>query len=86
MKENIRVQAIKCLENVGIFINNESSEDVCLVDHNLDSITFISFIVELENTFHIEIPSQYISYDFLSSLNSIINVIESLTTPAILNC
>ena len=82
MNELIRSQVITCLENVGVFISDENPEDVHLTEYNLDSITFISFIVELENTFDVEIPGQYISYDFLSSLNSIVDVMESLTSPA----
>lgn len=53
-----------------------SGDDLDLREHIADSIQFISFIVDVEKKFGIEIPSEYLLYDSISSLHSFVNIIR----------
>ena len=72
-----RERVIRCLNTVGILID-PTSDDVNLNDYDVDSITFISFIVEIEKEFDIEIPDGYLYVEILQSLNGFINLVEQL--------
>ena len=52
-------------------------EDVDLSDYIIDSIQFISFIVDIENEFGIEIADDYLRYDIISSLHSLAQIVEN---------
>lgn len=67
---------IETLEDQGIFI--ELEEDVNLLDYNIDSITFMSIIIELESQLNIEFPDELLSYDSLRSLNGFATLILEL--------
>lgn len=67
-----------CLENIGFMIAIEKDEDINLMEYQMDSITFILFIVEMETHFGIEIPDQYLSYQTVESLKGLSNLIEIL--------
>ncbi len=66
-----------CLNTVGILIA-PTSDDVNLNDYDVDSISFISFIVEVEKEFDIEIPDGYLYVEILQSLNGFVNLVEQL--------
>ena len=67
-----------CLENIGFIILISGNEDVNLMQYHMDSYTFISFIVELENHFNIAIPDEYLNYQTIESLRGLSNLIELL--------
>ncbi len=67
---------VKTLEEQGIFI--ELEEDVNLLEYNIDSITFMSIIIELESQLNIEFPDELLSYDSLRSLNGFATLILEL--------
>ena len=50
--------------------------DLDLRDYIIDSIQFISFIVEVEREFDIEIPNEILLYDSISSLHSFADLIR----------
>ena len=54
-----------------------TGEDVDLSDYIIDSIQFISFIVDIENEFGIEIADDYLRYDIISSLHSLAQIVEN---------
>ena len=70
-------QIIKCLNNIGIFLENDD-ELMNLNEFIEDSLAFIMFIVEIEQTFEIEIPDEYLSMDAISSIDAVNNMIENL--------
>ncbi len=72
-----REKVIECLSNVGVLINS-NTDDVNINDYDLDSITFISFIVEIEKEFEIEIPDGYLYVNILQSLNGFVNLVDEL--------
>ena len=49
-----------------------------LTDYIEDSLTFISFVSELENEFDIEIPDEYLLQGVLGTLNDLKNIITLL--------
>lgn len=80
-KKEIEKKIVELLEEVGISIDNEldlEKEDIDLRECFVDSFSFISFVVELENTFDIAIPEEYTTMDHFSSLRALVIVIQDL--------
>lgn len=76
-RSDIKKELIKCFEEVGIVINEEE-EDVDINSYGVDSIMYISIIIELENKIGITIPDRYLGFDNFSSLNALSNIIYEL--------
>lgn len=74
--EEIRKKVIECFNNLGFVIDNDDSVDI--LDFLDDSITYISFIVEIEQAFEIEIPDEYLLQGSMRTLGNVCEVIESL--------
>lgn len=51
--------------------------DLDLRDYLTDSIQFISFIVDIEKKFDMEMPDEYLLYDSISSLHSFAEIIRN---------
>lgn len=69
----IRDRVIQCLENIGYSGDYES--DTKLSDFIEDSVQFVSFIVELEEEFHIEIPDDYLILGSFQDINDVCEII-----------
>ena len=76
MENNIREKVIECMRNIGIYMDEE--DDFELQDYIDDSVSFITFIVELEQQFAIEIPDSYLTMDSMSTLSDICNFIKAV--------
>lgn len=76
MENNIREKVIECMRNIGIYMEEE--DDFELQDYIDDSVSFITFIVELEQQFAIEIPDSYLTMDSMSTLSDICNFIKAV--------
>lgn len=63
------------LDNIGIQIPNLDGE-VFLADYIEDSMAFMSFILEIEEEFDIEVPDEYLSIDMLESVTDAVNMIR----------
>ena len=74
MELEIRNKIVQALNNVGLFFTIEELEENTIGELLPDSITYISFIVELEQAFDIEIPDEYLIPEKISSLEGIINL------------
>lgn len=59
-----------CLEENGIEVLNDGTLD------NVDSISFISSIVSLEEEFNIEFPDEYLLIEKMNNINNICLIIE----------
>ena len=70
-------QIVDCLNEVGIIVDSKCV-DIDLRDYDMDSLVFISFIVEVERKFNIIIPDEYLVYDNMQSLCGFTNLVESL--------
>ena len=68
---------IEEMENLGIIIG-ASAEDIDLLNKGIDSITFISFIVSIEERLNIEIPDEYLRIEALNSFNGFSHLVYSL--------
>ncbi len=77
MNTEVRKAIIEELENLGIIID-DSESDVDLLSIEIDSITFISFIVALEDRFDIIFPDEYLTMDVMRSLNGFSDLICAL--------
>lgn len=73
--QDIEKRLMKCLNNVGIIINSEE-ELQGLKDFIDGSIVFITFIVEIEQEFKIEIPDDFLQIECLETIDSIKAIIE----------
>jgi acyl carrier protein len=76
---NIREKIINVLEAAGIYFDREKNDDDSdLREYIMDSIQFITFIVELEKEINIEFPDDVLIYDKLASLNGFITIVGSI--------
>jgi len=75
--DKIRKAILKLLENNGIVIELDEG-DLDLRNYSIDSIMFISFIVDLENEFSIAIPDEYLTIELLQSIDGLTNFIIEL--------
>ena len=69
---NIKESINKMLEENGIELDEQG------VLTNVDSISFISTIVSIEQEFDIEFPDEYLLLSSLSSINDIVRVVETV--------
>lgn len=65
------------LENLGVIIEI-NDDDLDLNDIDINSLTFITFIVNLEERLAIEIPDELLSMEAFKSLNGFSTMIASL--------
>ena len=76
--DKVKTTIIKLLENNGIIIES-GEEDLDLRNYSIDSIMFISFIIDVENEFAIAIPDEYLTIELLQSIDGLTNLIIELT-------
>lgn len=76
LKKVIESKVIEALNNIGILVDIEDFNSINLKDYEMDSIMFVSFIVELEESFNIMIPDEYLSINQLTNLNFIVSIVE----------
>lgn len=70
---------INILSNIGIIIENiDKDSSIFLNEYIEDSIAFISFVVEIENVFGIEIPDEYLLFSEMETLSDVCNIINSI--------
>lgn len=72
----MRSRIIACLQRLG-FIVDEREENFELQEYLEDSVSFISFIVELESEFDIEIPDEYLMPDSMKTYKDVCAAIEA---------
>lgn len=75
--DDITERILNCLLELGIVFEREEN-NFELTDYIEDSLTFISFVSELENEFDIEIPDEYLLQGVLGTLNDLKNIITLL--------
>lgn len=78
--ENTKILAIQVLEENGIYMDEEYEDDLL----EMDSISFMSVITGLEETFNMYIPVKYINnppktfIEFLKFIEDILNDSETI--------
>ena len=73
----MRDRIVSCMKNIGLIIENDEL-DFNVTEYIKDSITFITFIVDLETEFDIEIPDEYLILPKLNTISNIIKIFEKL--------
>lgn len=68
---------LRVLENNGIIVENEDM-DVDLSSYSIDSIMFISFIIDMENEMSVVFPGDYLTVDVLKSIDGLTNLLLEL--------
>ena len=77
---NITVKMCELLNHLGYHITYEElqKDDIDLGDFIVDSLEFVTLIVEIENTFLIELPYVFLDFGILASLMWMISAVEAL--------
>jgi len=69
---------MEIMVDMGIICPTEDlTEDIDLRDYIYDSIIFISFIVEIESKFNVELGDEFLMYDNLQSMKGFVNLLEA---------
>ncbi|MBO5199476.1 MAG: acyl carrier protein [Lachnospiraceae bacterium] len=71
---------IQSMQNIGIDIPDEFADDIDLRDYVIDSIAFISFVLELEDALKIELPYEILIYDNLSSCKGFCAMLDDVVS------
>lgn len=61
-------------------VEKTEEDDIIIHSEQIDSIQMVSIIVDIEETFNIEIPDEYMVPDFMSSFQHVCNVITELVS------
>lgn len=71
--ESIRKTIIDCLENIGIFLDDEDGdENIC--DYGMSSLDYILLICDIEESLSIEMPDDYLNIQKVVSINKLANI------------
>ena len=74
--DEIMQKIMMALENCNVFIDESDDYGLELKDYFIDSIVFISFIVELENAFGIEIDMDMLNIENFKDLSTVHKLIS----------
>lgn len=78
IKEKLVNLLIATFPNVSL--NKDALDYVNLIDDlGMDSITFVSIVVEIEKIFDIIIPDEILVVETFNSLNNIVYIVEDLS-------
>lgn len=64
------------MDNLGYEIGDADAD--LLIDNQVDSISFVELLVEIESVLNIVIPDQYLSMENFSTLNRIIETLGTV--------
>lgn len=78
-KQTVIEQIHQALENIGVICIDPLDKNTNLNELIVDSFMFISFIVELENIFEIQIPDYLLTHETISSLQGLADIIVGLS-------
>ena len=76
--DKIKNDVIEVLNELGIETEDIGENDVDLTEFIVESIMFISFIVELEDKLGIEIAEELLDINSIKSLNTFSTILEEL--------
>ena len=71
---------VDIIADMGIMVVRNNEDDINLQEYIIDSLQFISFILELERTFDIEFPDEMLLYESIQSLNGLASMVELLVS------
>lgn len=56
------------MDDFGVVIFNEENEDFAITDYIIDSISFMQFVISIEESIHKNLPDDFLDYNLLSSI------------------
>lgn len=74
-----KMEIICLMENNGLLFDT-STGDLDLSDYPIDSVIFISIIVDIENRFSIVMPDEYLTIDLFKSIDGLTNLVIELSS------
>mgnify|MGYP002623914121 CR=1 FL=1 len=77
-KNDVKNQILQSLENIGVTGVDDITEDFNLNEIIVDSVMFISFMIDLEDSFMLQIPDRCLRKETLSSLSNLVNTIMQI--------
>lgn len=77
-KTKMRAGIIRALENAGVFVDAEEDEGINIMNLIDDSIQFVSFIVQLEEIFQIELTNELLVIDNFNTIDSVCEILQAL--------
>lgn len=75
-RQEIKNKLYELLDEIGVIETDEEGNQALL--GSMDSIQFISLIVEIEECFNIEIPDEYLVTELFENDEHMIDIIEQL--------
>ena len=75
---DVKNAILKSLDEIGLQVEFSESLDIDLRDYIFDSLSFISFVIELENILSVEIPPEMLTLDHFSSMSNLCEVLNEL--------
>lgn len=79
-REEIKEKLLEIMSEAGAGVSKEDEENG--IAEAMDSIRMISIIVEIEDSFGVEIPDEYLVTEFLENPDHVTDVIEQLMAEA----
>lgn len=76
MDNNIIKKVMKVLHESGIIVNDINADYI--TDNNVDSVTFIETIVNLEEEFDVLVPDEYLVMERVDTVQKIADVITEV--------
>lgn len=76
MGNNIIERVMKVLHESGIVVSDVNADYI--TDNNVDSVTFIETIVNLEEEFEVLVPDEYLVMDRIDTVQKITDVITEV--------
>ncbi|GHV15158.1 hypothetical protein FACS1894219_11920 [Clostridia bacterium] len=76
--DEIKKVILSALDEIGVYFDDQdikSETDIDLREYIVDSLQFISFVVELEHQLCVEYPDDLLLYDNIASLDGLSNAI-----------
>lgn len=70
-------EILEVLEMMGIYIDDADSE-LNLQEYIMDSLQFITFIVNLEEKLEFTFPDEYLIYESIGNINILNDIIEQV--------
>lgn len=79
---DIKQAVFEELSKNGITVDS-TDDDVSLLSLGMDTQTFITFLVSLEDRFQVLFPDKFLTKEVMSSLNTLANLVENLLSKQI---
>ena len=67
---------LEILEEMGFMLFEEGNDDFAISDYIADSLGFITFILEIEKNFEIELSDDFLNYELLVSAKGFADKID----------